>query len=261
MRNHHPPSPAARHRRGTACRAARLHHAAAAPSPSHTPAETAAPSASAPLSVSAAPPPLTRERRAGFFFASLVGGGLFGVGYAGFLLPCAVVTGGAAGIATTLHALFRLPPALSICLFNLPLLLWQARAGGRQSLLRAGWGILLTALATEACAGLPPLSASPLAGAVCGGLLMGAGVGVLLSRDITTGGTDLLAALWSRKHPRVSAGKAVFVLDVAVILLSAAALRRAEGLLASAVCTLAYSLALDFAAAHFPFGYVKNRRK
>ena len=58
---------------------------------------------------------------------------------------------------------------------------------------------------------------------VCGGALMGLALGIIFSKGATTGGTDLIARLVKLKLPWVSMGKLLLVIDLAVILLVAAA--------------------------------------
>ena len=53
--------------------------------------------------------------------------------------------------------------------------------------------------------------------AVLGGVLIGAGTGLLLLRNTTTGGTDLLSLLLNRRFPGISVGKLLLGIDTAVV--------------------------------------------
>ncbi|MBR2616526.1 MAG: YitT family protein [Clostridia bacterium] len=137
-----------------------------------------------------------------------------------FLLPFQISTGGVSGIATLLYYLFSVPVSLSTLLLNLTLLLFAlrrlARANRKGNLL----GIFLFSLFLKVTEPLPPCDCDLFLAAFFGGVVAGCGVGLTLSRDASTGGTDLAALMLSGAFPHRSPAFFINLLDTGIILAS-----------------------------------------
>ncbi len=57
---------------------------------------------------------------------------------------------------------------------------------------------------------------SPLVSAVCGGILIGSGVGIMLHHDISIGGTDLLAQMIAKKLT-INPGIMILIIDLLIV--------------------------------------------
>ena len=175
----------------------------------------------------------------------VVGSALFGASLSLFLTPCGVVMGGASGLSVTINHFVRLPVGLCIFLLNLPLLLLNIRITGIKHMSRTIIAVAATSLFTDLLSFLPAATDDPLLGAFCGGALMGGSSAIMLMRGYTTGGSDLAAYLIHHQIRRVKVGTAVLVIDAIIVLGSAIALRRFDGIIYSISAVIAYSVALD----------------
>jgi len=178
--------------------------------------------------------------------ALVFGSILYGLAINMFISPGGITMGGFTGISTTLHHLFQTPVGFMTVLLNLPLLLIEVRTGGGSlGLFNALFGILATSIATDALSTFPYTHSDTLLSAVFGGLLLGAGTGVLLSKGFTTGGSDLCAHIIHRRFPFISTGKLILAIDAAIVLLCAGVLSTGHGILFSFSALWCFSTALD----------------
>ncbi|MBR6676278.1 MAG: YitT family protein [Clostridia bacterium] len=177
-----------------------------------------------------------------------VGGSiLYGLSVNMFIAPGGITMGGFTGIATTLNHLFHTPVGLMTVLLNLPLLLIEIRTGGGSiGLFNALLGVLGTSLATDLLSALSYPNYDPLLSAVFGGLTMGAGTGILLSKGFTTGGSDLSAHIIHRRFSFISTGKLILAIDAAIVITCALLLQAGGGILFSFVSLWCFSTALDY---------------
>ncbi len=179
---------------------------------------------------------------------------LFGVSMNMFLSPprapegtVDVVMGGVTGIATVINFLYdKLPIGVLIILLNIPLLLMNIKVSGFKSMIKTVAGIIATSVAIDLTPFLPAaLVDEPLLRAILGGVTMGAGAGLLLTRGFTTGGSDLSAVLLKKRFRRLSTGRLILIIDAFVVIGSAIVMGKFEGVIYSSVSIFAYSAAID----------------
>ena len=60
-----------------------------------------------------------------------------------------------------------------------------------------------------------------IGGSVFGGVLMGLGVGLLIMRGASTGGSEIVARLLERKMPHIPIGRFILLVDAVIVLISA----------------------------------------
>ena len=85
----------------------------------------------------------------------------------------------------------------------------------------------------------------PMLAALCGGALMGTGLGIVFSQGATTGGTDIIARLLKLKFPWLPMGKLVLVPDGVVLVLAALAFGRVETALYGAIALYVSAKVMD----------------
>lgn len=175
----------------------------------------------------------------------LVGSVMFGLSVNLFIEPGQITMSGFTGISTTINHFFDTPVGIMMIFLNLPLLFLEWRRAGGVGVLRTGIGILFTSLAVDGLAFIRSDFTDPLLCAVFGGLIMGAGGGLLLTRGYTTGGSDLCAFLLTRKFCRLTTGRVILLIDVAIVVGSSALMLRWTGLLYSFVAVWCYTTAFD----------------
>ncbi len=177
----------------------------------------------------------------------------YGLAISLFTAPNAIAPGGVTGLATMVSTLsgrvlgVSLPIGLLSLVMNLPLLAaaWW-RLGGRFTL-RTLVCILLSSVWTDLFgAALPPFRGERILVCIFGGALMGLGVGLILSRGGTTGGTEIVARLLERRWPHLSIGRLMLLVDGVVIGLSALVYGQLESTLYATVLVFIASLVTDW---------------
>ncbi len=175
----------------------------------------------------------------------LVGSIMFGLSVNLFIEPGQITMSGFTGVSTTINHFFDTPVGIMMIFLNLPLLFLEWRRAGGVGVLRTGIGILFTSFAVDGLSFIRSDFTDPLLCAVFGGLIMGAGGGLLLTRGYTTGGSDLCAFLLTRKFRRLTTGRVILLIDVAIVVGSSALMLRWTGLLYSFVAVWCYTTAFD----------------
>lgn len=177
-------------------------------------------------------------------YAQIVFGCVLGaLAYPLLLEPNYIAPGGLTGIATVLKYLFKLPIGLSSLLLNIPLFLAGWKQLGKGFVFRTLFATILFSLLIDLFR-LQPLSLDPLLGSVFGGVMLGAGMGLIMRGSATTGGTDLLARLVRNRFPVISVGAFLFALDFLVVLM-AGFLIGTEHAMYAMICVYIASKVLD----------------
>lgn len=163
-----------------------------------------------------------------------------------FLVPHRIAAGGASGLATILHVLFRLPVGLTILAINIPLLLASIRTFGRHFGAKTIFGTFALSLMVDIGAMFlkHPLTQNPVLAALYGGVVAGIGMGLTFRFNGTTGGTDLAARLLNHYTP-LSIGRALLIIDMSVIILAGFAFRDPDLALYALIAVFVTSKAID----------------
>ena len=102
---------------------------------------------------------------------------------------------------------------------------------------------------------LPAFRGERLLAAICGGLLSGVGIGVILLRGASTGGSDIVAGLLRRRYAHISVGRLILLSDAAVIVLSVIVFGEFETALYAGLQVFVTSLLID----HIVYGREEGR--
>lgn len=137
-----------------------------------------------------------------------------------FLVPARLSSGGVSSVATVLFYTLGVPLSLTNLVANALLLLLGLRVLGRTAVLRTVAGVLFLSLFLELAVFLPSFETEPLIASLLGGLLVGAGVGLVIRYGGSTGGSDLAALMLHRHFPHISVPLMIMVIDCLIILLS-----------------------------------------
>ena len=180
------------------------------------------------------------------FLAFAVGGALYALSVNYFLSPNQIAPGGATGVATILHYLLQWPIGVVILGINLPLFAWGLiRLGFRFLSKTIAATVLMTVLIDATAPFLQGYTGDKLLAALFGGMLSGAGLGLVFWRGATTGGSDLAAKLLCRLFPTLSLGKIILLLDLIVIASSAVAFKNIESALYAVVSIVVSTRVID----------------
>lgn len=166
-----------------------------------------------------------------------LGSVIFALAFDWFFAPNQVAMGGVTGLAQVINAVF---PALSVgvlsFLLNVPLFLAGWKFIGFHLLASSLFSMAVSSVAIDVIAAVYPFTPmDPMLSCLCGGALMGVGLGIVFSQGATTGGTDVVARLMKLKLPWLPMGKLMLVPDFIVLALAAAVFGRVEAALYGAV--------------------------
>lgn len=158
----------------------------------------------------------------------VLGSFIAGFGIAAFTTPGKIAGGGVNGIATILYHTFGFEPGISMLCMNIPIFLIGMKVFGPKYGYKSLLGMLLLSVATSLTGKLIGYggiisytdSVDVLFSALFGGILIGAGIGLVLKSGANTGGTDILAQILS-KYSSLPLGTSLLLVDGLVILSSA----------------------------------------
>ena len=154
-----------------------------------------------------------------YFFISL-GILLYAIGFNAFILPERVVMGGMTGVSSLLYYAFNLPPGIMLWIMNVALLILAYKALSKQFVIRTIVGVTIMSFFIDALRPLfianPIITAGEDMHVLIGGMMGGAGLGIVFSHNGSTGGTDILVALLG-KYTRMSFGRAMQMIDMCII--------------------------------------------
>lgn len=161
--------------------------------------------------------------------ALIIGGSLvFAVGVDMFEIPNGLAAGGVTGLATVFYAIadglgFFLPVGLQTIVMNVALLALVVRSGDRGYIVRTVVGVIACGVLTDLLAPMVPVFGGErdlLLCALWGGVITGAGLGLVFRTGGNTGGTDIISQLLARRAG-LPVGTAVIIVDGIVIAFSA----------------------------------------
>ena len=152
---------------------------------------------------------------------TVLGSALFASGFAFFLEPNDLSSGGISGLALILVELLQFGSVgtLSI-LINLPLFILGGVKIGKRFFVGSLIGMLLSSLLIDGFAALQLPAVEPVIAMVYGGVLCGLGVGIVFMAGTSTGGSDILVRLLKLKYRNVPIGQISLTFDAFVVLLT-----------------------------------------
>ena len=141
------------------------------------------------------------------------------IGWGIFLLPNNITTGGVAGVSSVLFWGTGIPVETSYFVINAILLLIALRVLGWRFCVRTIYAVLVLTFGvafTNTNYHGHLLSDQPFMAAIIGAVFCGCGVGLGLSSNGSTGGTDIVAAIIN-KYLDISLGRVIMFCDVIII--------------------------------------------
>ena len=175
----------------------------------------------------------------------------YAVGYTAFILPERVVMGGVSGLSALIYYATNIPAGISIFVLNITLLIIAFSALTKQFVVRTIIGVILLSMFIGTLQ--PFFQAYPIITAgedkfmhvLIGGMLGGAGLGIVFSHNGSTGGTDIITVLLT-KHFNLSFGRAMQFIDCTIICSSYLLFHSMETIVYGVVFTLVASFVCDY---------------
>ena len=156
-----------------------------------------------------------------WILATVVGSAMFSLGFAMFLQPNDLNSGGISGLAMVIVEVlgFGSVGTLSI-LINLPLFILGGLKIGKQFFAGSLLGMFLSSVLIDAIAVYPMPVTEPLIGAIYGGVVCGLGLGIVFMAGTSTGGSDILVRLLKLRYRNVPIGQISMCFDAIVVVLT-----------------------------------------
>lgn len=176
----------------------------------------------------------------------LAGSVLYALSVNVFSAPNQIAPGGLTGLSTVLNYLFHLPIGVMVLVMNLPLLVAAWFRLGREFTLRTVVATVLSSVLMDVTAPfVPAFHGDKILTCLCGGVLAGAGLGLIFLRGATTGGSEVAARLLERRFSGVPVGQLILLVDGVVIAIAALVYRDLESALYAALMIYVTTEVLD----------------
>ncbi len=186
-----------------------------------------------------------------------IGCALFGLGFNLFLAPNHLNAGGLSGLAMILvYLLGRGSVGVFTAIMNIPLFALAGIKVGRKFFFGSLLGMVLSAVFLDAFALLPIPQTEPLIGALYGGVICGAGLGLVFISGMSTGGSDIIVRLLKLRYQHVPIGIISIAFDACVVALSAIAFRDITVALYSGVAIFLTGKVIDAVVYRFDYSKV-----
>ena len=138
-----------------------------------------------------------------------------------FVVPSSLLTGGVTGIAIIFYFLTGLPIGAQTLAYNVPLLIASYKLLGKKYTLDVVIGTLMFSVALDATRflnGMLPLEEVMLA-SIYGGIFNGIGYGIVFRMNGSTGGFDILGAIF-KKYYSMEIGSVIFGFNCFIVVVA-----------------------------------------
>lgn len=160
------------------------------------------------------------------FLAINVGLISYAIGWAAFLLPYKMTTGGLTGMCAIFYYLTDIPIQLTFCIVNVVLMLLALRELGYRFVIKTTYAIFMLSFFLDVAQNMMKDDKGQFMqilgpgqdsmACVLGAILCGFGIGLVFVSNGSTGGTDIIAAVVN-KHRNISLGRVLLYIDLVTI--------------------------------------------
>ena len=182
------------------------------------------------------------------YFSIILGTFMYALSVTVFIMPHKFVLGGLTGLAVLLNYGFSLPVSLMVLIMNTILLIISYKVLGSDFLIKTVIGVAsLTAFLGffESIDFNPIMTAEPLMAGLIGSIVAGSGVGLVLSVNGSTGGTDIIVLIIN-KFRNVTPGRTMLFVDLIIISSSYIIFRSIETIVFGIVIIAVMSTSVDW---------------
>lgn len=188
---------------------------------------------------------------------TILGSATFALGFAFFLAPNSMNTGGISGLSQVIVQVlgFGSVGSLSI-LINLPLFILGGVKIGKQFFAGSLLGMFLSSVLIDLFSLLPIPTIDPLMSVLYGGVLCGLGLGVTFISGTSTGGSDILVRLLKLHYRNVPIGQISITFDAVVVILTGLVFRDVTKALYTGVTAFLCGKIIDAVVYRFDYSKV-----
>lgn len=176
----------------------------------------------------------------------LLGNTFYGLGVTLFILPAGIITGGTTGLALFFQHTLQVPLGLFVAAFNILMFLFGAWVLGKTFALTTILSTFYYPLAFQVmntAFGDTVLTTDPMLAAICAGLLIGAGIGMVMRAGASTGGMDIPPLILNH-YTGFPISISLYAFDVIILFLQIF-FSNTEQVLYGILLVLIYSITLD----------------
>ncbi len=148
-----------------------------------------------------------------------IGSILMGIALEKFLVPYDIIDGGIAGISIMLSAITDWPLSLFLFIVNVPFLILGYKQLGKTFALSTLYGIIIMSATTAFFEHSGPFPEDKLLAVLFGGLILGAGVGLVIRYGGSLDGVEIVSILIS-KRIRIAVGQVIMVFNVLIFVVA-----------------------------------------
>lgn len=178
-----------------------------------------------------------------------VGSAIFSLGFDLFLEPAGISCGGVSGIAMLIVYATKskfLTVGILSALINLPLFFFGYHKIGKLFFFGSLLGMVVTSVGFDLFARILPIpKTEPLVAAIFGGVIIGAGLGIVFIAGASTGGVDIVARLLKLKFRNFPIGKILLCMDLCTAVATGIVYREFNNTLYSVITLVLSSFVLD----------------
>jgi uncharacterized membrane-anchored protein YitT (DUF2179 family) len=150
----------------------------------------------------------------------VLGSFILALGINMFLVPNKISSGGISTIGTMLLHLFNIKMSVTNLILNGVLFVLGFKFLGKIEVVKTLVGIGMLSLFLELTSYMPVFTEDMMISTIVGGALVGLGVGLVIRKGASTGGSDFLALILKRFIPHISLANIILVTDCIVIVVS-----------------------------------------
>lgn len=162
-----------------------------------------------------------------------------------FIKPLHIPLGGVSGVVLVVNYLWKLPIGLVSIVLNLPLFVLGWRTMGREFFYKTVYATVVNSIFLDILDPiLPAFPVEMLLAALYGGIVMGAGYGLLFRAGGTSGGIDIVSK-WLNGKKDIPVGTTNFIINIFVIIGSAAIYGNPDSALYALVTSYVSSVVID----------------
>lgn len=156
------------------------------------------------------------------FLMIALGTAIYAFGFVNFNMVNHLAEGGVSGITLIFHALFKINPAYTQILLNIPLFILGVKIFGKRGMIYTIHGTVCLSVFIwlfQRMSFSIDLAHDTLIAALLAGIFAGIGGGIVFRFDGTTGGGDIIGRYFEQKKG-FALGQTLFVFDILVLTLS-----------------------------------------
>ncbi len=136
------------------------------------------------------------------------------------LIPREVIDGGVVGISIMASYLTKLPLGLFLIVLNLPFIVMAFKKFGKMFVFLMFYGVILLSVFSELFLETHyEFTSDTLLAAIFGGIILGAGVGIVLKSNAALDGTEIMAIKIAQRYP-FGVGEIVMFFNIFIFLLA-----------------------------------------